>query len=267
MYWHGLVYALIAQIYMKLKCVQSILAHLCGMFLVGVCMLYAFFYTALPYLTAQSKAIQVPDLLGFSINDLDQALSSRRLRYVLTDSSIYSATMPPLTVLHQFPEKDAWVKPNRKIYITLNAKAAPLVSMPNLIDGSLRQAQLLLANKGLKLGKITYVPDLAKYAVLEQWHNEQPIASGKLVKQGDCIDVVVGSGLGNQKIQAPSVLDTTLDEAELVLLEHGIQTKVVYHAVSEEQKAMVGHVLKQHPVAGTWVRTGSIMRLWVADIA
>ena len=245
----------------KLKKTFKHLVYIAGL---GVTILYFFFYIALPYITHQGKIVQVPDLTGIHLDALDEKLSKDHLRYVITDSSGYSAQLPPFTVLQQFPAAGAWVKENRKIYLTLNAAHPPLVSMPNLIEGSIRHAGLLLKNKGLKLGNIKYVPDVTEYAVLEQWHNGHPIAAGKPIHKGSTIDLVVSAGLGNQTIEVPNLTNMPLEEAKLILLEQGMQIEVSDYV--ENKKTSVGTIISQKPAPGTKVLLGSSIHVSIAKV-
>lgn len=227
-------------------------------------MLYIFFYIALPYITRQGKLVQVPDLTGVHLEALAEHLSKHHLRYVITDNSSYAADLPPFTVLQQFPSAGAWVKENRKIYLTLNAENPPLVPMPDLIDGSIRQAQLRLKNKGLKLGNIKYVPDVTKHAVLEQWHNGHPIPTGKSIHKGSTIDLVVSAGLGKQIIEVPDVVGMALEEANLILLEQGMRIAVLHYVRKKDET--VGTIIEQKPAPGTKVQLGSAMNLWIVQV-
>ena len=109
-----------------------------------------------------------------SLSDMNNFLGKRDFRYEVSDSG-YSSVYPPLTILKQYPKPGAYVKENRKIYLTVKAKEPQKVKMPNdLIDGSLKNAELVLRSYGLKRGEIKYKPDLAANAVLEQWYNGSP---------------------------------------------------------------------------------------------
>ena len=249
---------------MNTKKLKKILKHLVYMFCLGITMLYIFFYIALPYITRQGHIVQVPDLTGVPLKELDEKLSKSHLRYVITDNSGYSAQLPPFTVLQQFPAAGACVKENRKIYLTLNAEHPPLVSMPNLIEGSIREAQLLLKNKGLQLGNVKYVPDITEYAVLEQWHNHHPIPVGKQIHKGSTIDLVVSAGLGNQIIEVPNILEMPFEEAKLILLEQGIGIGVL-HRVKNNQAA-IGTVIRQNPAPGSKVPLGTAINLWIVEV-
>ncbi len=249
---------------MNKKKLNKILKHLIYMLCLTTAMLYLFFYVALPCITHQDKIVQVPNLTGVHLDALDKKLSSARLRYVITDNHGYSAELPPFTVLQQFPAAGAWVKENRKIYLTLNAENPPLVSMPNLIEGSVREAELLLKNKGLKLGNIKYVPDITKHTVLEQWYNRHPIPPGKSIHKGSTIDLVVSAGLGNQIIEVPNLIKMPLEEANVVLLEQSMRIGVLHHV--KKKDGTVGTVIRQNPEPGKKVPLGTSITLWIVKV-
>lgn len=249
---------------MDKKKLKKILFHLVCIFSFSIAILWTFCHIALPHITNQGKIVRVPDLTGTHLTELDQYLSKFHLRYTITDNNGYSDQLPPATVLQQFPAAGALVKKNRKIYLTLNAENPPLIRMPNLIEGSIRQAQLLLKNKGLQLGNIKHVPDIIKYAVLEQWHNGSPIPAGKLINKGSTIDLVVGAGLDSQIIEVPDVREMLLEEANLLLLESGMRIGIIHHV--KKRDAAVGSVLRQNPAPGTKVQLGTSMHLWIVRL-
>ena len=98
-----------------------------------------FFFTFkiyFPISTNHGESISVPNLIGMEIDELDDFLEDRDLRYEILDDSSFSSEIPPLSVLQQNPSENEKVKENRKIYITLNSKMPPKIKMPNLINGS-----------------------------------------------------------------------------------------------------------------------------------
>ncbi len=229
----------------------------------SLALLYMFFYLVLPAVTKQGKLVQVPDLTSKKLDELDAYLKQHRLNYVITDTVGYSDKISPFAVLQQFPSAGVWVKEARKIYLTLNAEHPPLVPMPNLLEGSIRQAQLLLTNKKLKLGNISYVPDVTQHTVLEQWHNGKPIAAGQPIHWGAVIDLVVAAGLGKQMVTVPTITERPLEEAHLLLLEQGMRVGVV-HRIQDPRMA-VGRVVQQNPSPDTKVPLGTVVHVWVTD--
>ena len=120
--------------------------------------IFFIFYLYFPIITNHGDTITVPNLMGMKLEDLDEFLSDRDLRYDVLDDSSYSSEYPPFTVLQQNPTENEKVKENRKIYLTLNSSVPPKIKMPKIINGSVKNAQLILKSYDLKLGDISYVP-------------------------------------------------------------------------------------------------------------
>ena len=102
------------------------------------------------------------------------------------------------------------MKENRKIYLTINSKVPPKIKMPNIINGSVKNAQLILKSYDLKLGEINYVPDLAMNAVIKMYLNGDSLSANEPVDKGSTIDLDVGDGFGNQIFNAPDLIGLIL---------------------------------------------------------
>ena len=103
-------------------------------------------------------------------------------------------------------------KEGRKIYLTLNSIKPPNIKMPQLINGSVKNAQLVLKTYDLLLGKINYVPDMAANAVIQQYYKDDIVPSGSLIPKGSIIDLDIGNGLGNQIFETPNLIGMDLEE-------------------------------------------------------
>ena len=64
--------------------------------------------------------------------------------------------------------------------------------MPNLVGLSMRQALAELQSRGLVLGKLIYVQDMATNNVLRQLHGNREINPGKTIETDTVIDLVLG---------------------------------------------------------------------------
>ncbi len=262
--------------------IKSLAIHLSIIIGVGILLLVFFFQIYLPSITNHGETITVPDLEGMTLEELDEFLTKRNLRYEVTEDSGYSSTYPPLAVLKQFPLANAKVKENRKVYISLNAKNPPLVRMPMLIDGSVKNAQLVLRTYDLTLGDIKYVPDIAANAVLEQFYDGEPIAEGAYVPKGAKIDLEVGDGLGNQSFESPFLTGLALEDAQFAIIGSGLKVGNIYYEKDgkalveveneegeieiEEKEIMPGNIFKQKPEPGEKVKLGQAIDVWVVDI-
>ena len=166
--------------------------------------------------THHGEEVSVPDLRGLNTKQAAQVLENKSMQIFITDSA-YIDNKPPLTILDQSPKPNGKVKENRKIYVTVNSVKPPSVKMPDLKDGSLKQAILILESYGLRTGKLIYKPDLAQNAVLDQLWNGRSVKEGTPVPKGSRIDLVLGDGLGTTEIQVPSLVGLSLEEAKFVL--------------------------------------------------
>jgi len=166
--------------------------------------------------TKHGENIAVPDFRGMSQEKAQSVSEENNLEIVVVDS-LYEIGKKPGVVLDQDPAPKTNVKEGRAIYVTLNASLPPKVKMPNLIDVSLRQAEAMLESYGLKVGRTSYKPDMAKNAVLEQRYKGAPIAPGKEISKGAAIDLVLGDGAGAVDVQIPELTGLTRGEAFFVL--------------------------------------------------
>lgn len=233
------------------------------MLAISAIIILTFFFIYLPITTKHGRTIIVPDLNGKKLSELDEFVSVRALRYHVSDSN-YLPKHKPQTVIGQYPPAGTTVKERRKIYVTINSRYPPKVKMPDLIDSSLKNALLLLKSYGLELGKVTYMHDLARNAVLNQMVNGEEIEVGSPVSKGAKIDLFVGDGLGRITFTVPDLIGRSLEQVELFLFSHGLKVgSVIYVPKSDEEN---GIVIKQRPSAleGGKLRVGGEIDLWVA---
>lgn len=264
---------------LKINTWKDALIHIGIIIAFGCVLLFGFFNVYLPYSTNHGETITVPDVQGVALEDLDEFLEVRALRYEVTPDSGFSATQPPLTVLKQFPMANSKVKENRKIYITLNAEKPPLVRMPKLVGGSVKNAQLVLKTYDLVLGDIQYVDDLALNYVLEQRLGGRQVLEGERIPKGSIVDVVAGNGLGNQALNSPNLIQLDKESAEFAIVGSGLKIGEIKYekegmAVIKVEKSngeiayrkesvSPGAVFKQRPEPGTNMRLGQMVDLWV----
>jgi beta-lactam-binding protein with PASTA domain len=224
---------------------------------------WVFFKFGLPVITKHGQTITVPDLKGIQVDEMKNILTARHLRYKITEDIIYLPSYPPSVVLEQYPRAGARVKEGRSIYITLNAKTPPEVLMPNLVDGSVRNAYITLKSRGLSYNTITYVKDIAKNAILEQCYKGYPIAPGTRIAQGAKIDLIVGGGLDQHTVIVPDLIDMNAEEAELLLLDIGLCIgNITYEHIDNLSP---GTVFRQQPKVGSELNVGNGINVWVVE--
>ena len=162
--------------------------------------------------THHGESVDVPNYMGLTMNEINRLDPGQDLEIIVVDS-VYDVTKPRGSVISQDPLPKSHVKANRKIYLTLIATMPEQISMPDLVDLSLRQATAILQTYGLRLGSISQVPDIANNAVLRQLYHGRSIEKGKMILKGATIDLVVGAGFGGDKVQVPFLIGKTRADA------------------------------------------------------
>lgn len=145
----------------------------------------------LSVLTNHGKTIEVPDFTSMTVNEAKHEATRSKLRVEVIDS-IFVRKMERGAVYGQTPKPGSRVKQGRRILLTINAKNAKKVSMPNLVGYSMRQAKAELSSKGLALGKLIYVNDIATNNVLRQIYRNREIKPGRQIETGSEISLEVG---------------------------------------------------------------------------
>lgn len=233
------------------------------MLLLSIGYLIVLFQYGLPLLTKHNQSITVPDVKGMTLDELAATLQKRDLQYHINDDIAYSPHYPPSVVLEQHPKPGTHVKEGRRIYLTLNAAQAPEVMMPNLVDSSLRHAYIMLKSRGLSYNQITYVPDVARNAVIAQHYQGEPILPDTPILQGSAIDLIVGAGLRQQTTQVPDLYGILLDDAILMLLDVGLQPGTINYEASSTSPSKA--VIQQRPHADQRVKLGNRVDIWIAE--
>jgi len=222
-----------------------------------------YFFIYLPNSTNHGESITVPDLKGRSLEDLESFLADHDLRYVVSDSS-YSRELPPLSVLLQFPKPGAKVKENRIIYVTINQVEPPTVPLPELVDRSRVNAEVVLKSNELVRGEVILQPDPLLNIVKEMRYKGQPITAGTRVPKGAVIDIVVGDGNGPADFTIGSLVGDSFELAKFKLAGWNLFLGNVQIPEGVDTTGIEPVVYKQYPAPGDSVRVGDPVDLWIA---
>lgn len=216
---------------------------LAGIGLILILMLL--FFASLSWLTGFGKIEKVPSVTGQNYLAAKKMLEEKGFDVAIQDS-IYVDSIAKQAVVRQTPEADATVKHGRTIYLTINRTIPPQVEMPNLAGFSIKSAEMYLVSLGLKMGEVSYKPDIARNAVLEQLFNGQPISPGTKIPIGTVISFVLGSGEGGGDMDMPNLVGMTLDEARNYLSTISINIGSVM-AIGPIKDSAASFVVRQTP--------------------
>jgi beta-lactam-binding protein with PASTA domain len=159
------------------------------------------------------------------------------------------------------------VKKNRKVFLTMNAMNPDRVAVPNLVDLTFIQARAKLESFGLKIGRISYEPDMGLNLVLAQRINGRTLIPGDSVVKGAKIDLVLGKGLSDEETAVPDLIGLTLEAANILASDRFLSVGAAVHDNSvvtdeDEQKAII---FKQKPETGSGMTLplGSAIDVWI----
>ena len=237
-----------------------------NLFLIGIAMYLLVWVAsqALSVYTRHGQSLTLPNLKGLKMEDAEALLAQKKLRYVITDT-VFVDNMPKLAVVEQNPAPNSKVKEGRIVYLSINSDAQATIQMPNLMNSSLTYAQTVLSSFGLKLGTVTYKPDIAQNAVLDQLWNGSSVQPNMKVPKGATIDLIVGDGSGGTLVDIPNLTGLTLRDATQVLNSSLLVLgSVIYDGpVKDSTKAVVKN---QSPAytEGATIKSGEIIDIYLS---
>lgn len=220
--------------------------------LIYVAVLIAGVTVGLSLLTNHNKEIEVPDFTTLSVEESARIAEIEGIRVEVTDS-VYVRRMEKGAVFSQNPVAGSRVKKNRLIRLTINAVNAKQVSMPNLVGYSMRQAKAELSSKGLTLGKLKYVNDMATNNVLKQQYRGADIKSGTMIDSGSEIDLVVGLNDVDNQTRIPNVVGMKYNRAIDAVHDNSLNVaRVTFDdSVKNYNDSLNAVVFRQSPAASS----------------
>lgn len=183
--------------------------------------LYAILALSTPWIlkgiTSFSKVAVVPDLSGLTWEEALVKLEEHHLKGVLLDSSKYDPNVKPYGILEQYPIAGSKAKYDRNIALNVNKRREIKIALPRMVERTLQRAEMDLVSRGLVIGKIKYVPDVAEGLVLEVSAGGKLLAMGDKVRKGTTIDLVVGKRSMNPTHPVPDIRGMRFGEAKAIL--------------------------------------------------
>lgn len=175
-------------------------------------------------ITKHGKELEVPDLTNITVAEAVDIAEECGLRVEIGDS-VYIRRLGRGLVYSQNPPAGGKVKKGRRIILTINAVSPKKVSVPNLVGFSLRQAKAELQSRGLTLGKLTYVKDIATNNVLKQLWRGRVVEPGTSVETLSRIDLVLGLNPEENRTTVPNVVGLKYLRAVDVVHDYSLNIK------------------------------------------
>lgn len=219
---------------------------------------------ALKIYTHHGDAVSVPDLTNMPVENAVSKASGAGLCAVVTDS-VYVMRMNRGQVFSQNPKAGSRVKSGRKISLTINANQPRKVSIPLLVGYSMRQAKAELLSRGLMVGKLIYVRDMATNNVLGQQYRGRDIEPGTSIDMGAAIDLVVGLNESDGRTLVPDLAGMRYIRATEAVVDNSLNVgRLVFDAtVRDYDDSLNATVYSQSPSALSDTRMGEKVTLYL----
>jgi len=199
-----------------------------GVFAAGLLFALLLDFIIMPHYTNYNKGVTVPDVTKISLEEAEAQLEKYGLRHEILDRRAHSA-YPANYIIDQSPSPRQIVKPNRKVYLTVNSDITPQTEVPNVVGLHLRNAELQLENHGLTVGTISYESSRFRNTILRQ-----SVAPGDTVGRGTVINLAVSDGLGSRMVDVPDVEGMRLSEAQQAITRAGLRVGEIRFQPSRE---------------------------------
>ena len=199
-----------------------------GLIVAGTLLLVLIDKVIMPAYTNYDEGITVPNVTRLSLTEAEEKLTSYGLRVEVADRRSNSS-FPADYVIDQSPLPSKIVKPDRKVYLTVNSLSTPKVEVPDVVNLSYRNAEIQLQNYGLRVDYVRYESSRFKNSVLSQ-----SVPDGEIVEEGTAIDLTVSDGLGEKMVQVPDIVGLRLSEAQQELRKAGFKVeRIRYRPVKD----------------------------------
>ena len=174
---------------------------------------------ALNVITRHGKTVSAPDLTNMTIQEAEKAAHEAGVTVKVVDS-VFVRRLSGGVVYRQMPKPGATVKKGRSLFLTINSIVPRKVVMPNLYGYSVTEARAELQNRGLNLGRLNYVRDIATNNVLSWTCEGKELSAGDLVVSGSTIDLTVGVNAEDNSTSVPRLTGMKYVNATDVLHDH-----------------------------------------------
>ncbi|MBI5639229.1 MAG: PASTA domain-containing protein [Nitrospirae bacterium] len=192
-----------------------------------------------------SRTVEVPSLTSMTLVEANEALNRAGL-YLKIEGEDYDASVLSGKIIRQDIPAGNKVKEKRAIKVVIS-KGPRVSSVPSLVDETLGEAEGILIQKGLRIGRALHV------------HSDS-VEKGRIVAQkpepderlSDTITVLVSLGPHELSYSSPDFINKTLDEAKEIAGKIGLVV---------EARGTGDTVRSQRPKPGTPVKSGETVYL------
>ena len=214
--------------------------------------------------TKHGKEVVIPAVTGMTQQEAEIVLRANELYLVVVDST-YSDKAPLGTVVEQTPPAESHAKPDRPVYVVMNARTRRMIPLPELHDVSYRQADATLRSLGLKVSNVLYEPSLYPDNVLDVRDGTTSLEAGTRLPEGSGVTLVIGRKQGNKMVTVPALLGMSLSQARSKLLSIGLTIGAYTYDEEPTPETLEEYIIyRQSPTEGAALQEGSTVNIMLS---
>ncbi len=201
-----------------------------------------------------SKEVQVPDIVGKTVNDAKKELTN--LNLILVEAGTEVSDKPEGTILQINPTAGTTVKEKTEVRVIVSGGETKL-KMPDLKEYDINTAKTILNSLGLKIDSTSeqFSDNIAKGQIISQ--NPAPDTE---ITLDDKITIVVSKGPEIKLTTVPNVLGYDVEDAKNRLSDAKLKYSVQERETSNESEN--GKVLSQS-IEGSKVEQGTTVTITI----
>lgn len=216
--------------------------------------------------TRHNAGVEVPDVSKMTPMEAAAVLKKLDLKTEVIDS-VYNDDMAKGAVVDQDPDAGQTVKPDRTVYLVVNASHPKMLNMPSLVNLSKRQAISVLEILGLKVSEMQYRPDPCMDCVVAQMYKGEPIAAETRIRRGESITLVLGQGQSGDRVPVPDLRGMGFAEMKAVLnlasLNLGLVVEVKGCNTGCDTALATVERQSPDPTVGSTIAPGGLVDVWL----
>ncbi len=232
---------------------HKVLSSIVGLILLFVIALSA---TVLISNATRPKEVQIPDLVGKTVDEAKQILEQNKIKYV-EEKQEYSTEYEAGRIISQDPPyvENRKIRENREIKVVVSL-GTETTTVPKLKGLTKEEAEDAAEEAKIKLEFINETSKTVEAGVIIK----QEIEEGETINAGDTVKVYISIGTGIKQVVVTSVLYKDEATAKQTLESAGLVVNVEY---DEDKTRGNGVVLKQSIASGTTVDEGTTITITV----
>ncbi len=197
-----------------------------------------------------SRTVEVPSIMNMTVIEADKALGKSGLELKI-EGEDFDSVVPSGKIIRQDVPPGKTVKERRAIKAVIS-KGPRVLSIPLLVNETLQNAEAVLVQKGLRIGKLINVHSdtVPKGVIVAQ----KPEPDDKLT---DLITVLVSAGPHDQAYYCPDFQGKQLEEVREVAQKMGLEI---------ETRGAGSIVAAQKPKPGTVIKSSEKLYLELKEV-